>query len=1414
MPRWLRASARVLAWIALWSALVLLIAAIALIGWARSSSGRRRLLAAVVALAERRLDGTLAIGRLEGDLTREIVLRDVRVFDGEGELAASAGALRVRYELLPLIRRRVRISWLRVEDARVHARVNRAGVLNLTTLARSSDQTTRAFSIRVERVLGHAALEYHAVEPAQRWRGELDADASVSVEANAIDVRLFAVTLTAAAPWPGSAVARGGFHVDAGALAADMLEVDARLDAGLHDGLVPGATLRGPVEAELRASGTTRAGLSVSLRARPPGGELRVDAQATRTPPMPLAWSCTVSARALDPAALVVGAPPGRVELDARGDGAGRGGRVVLERLAFDARETRVRARGVVSLAPRLALDATVEARSSDLSRLGVRGLAGRVAANAHVVRDGSRLDLDARVAARGLKVAAARFARLDGAVHVAGLDGTADVRARGFELPRRRLTLDRVALAVASDRGGVAVHADAAGPYDTIATLRAHGPPLVSRVARAQPSLALVVDELLVGPPDQRWRSTRPGQLRFDGDGFTASLALAERDAQQLSVAASWARRSDALAVELSARALDVRPIVGLLAPSLHAPASRLDLDARVSGTTRHPLVTARVGGRVMAWRERGVPELVVAANGRIADHRVKLALDGAASAACVRVRLDAPLSLDGDRPLGADVSATGIDLAWLDRWHALPGALAGLGGGVTVTAHARGTSRHPTLHARLDAPDWSLDALEHARAQVDVDYGGARLETRLSAELGASGRIAATASVPIDLPAAARSRHFLDALPRAAPIAATVRVASLDLGRAPLARAGVRTPLAGRVSASVDVSGTLRDPIADAYVDARDLAIASLRGVDLQARAGYQARRAHAELGAALHGAPVLVADAGVDVDVKTILAGRAWMDSPIRLDASVPSYDLDRSGVKDLSGAIAGRAHVRGTIADPDGEATLHGLALRLAGTSFARVDARLDFGGALEASVDAAQTGGRALHLSARLARAADAPLYARLRASRLALALHHVGALHELDGTLDADLTVSGTRAHPQLSGTLELARGALAIAGDPRHYRDVIVDVAARPGIVKLEQLHARAEDGSLAAHGAVALDGLHPQRIDLYARARRFPFEKNNLSAWVDANVELHGERQHGVMVGELSLTQGKAELPRLTGTRRLQSLGPLEDVMFTDAAAQRAGVEEQALRSLSAHVLARVPGPFRIRSPELQVDLDGELELRLAHGSVELFGQIASDRGHVEVLGRRYRVERARVSFEGTPDPRLDVRLSRDLTGATIAIEIHGTASEPQLELTSDPPVYDTAQILGIVVSGDASHRQIDGRATQQQLVGALSSMILSKLEEQIVPRLPIDVIKVERGDGRGAFSSQGLTRIEVGKHLTSRLYVSYLHQFGTPTGIERVNSNEARVDYRFGGRFQLSTRFGDEGIGSVNFYWVVRF
>ncbi|MCK5799264.1 MAG: translocation/assembly module TamB domain-containing protein [Deltaproteobacteria bacterium] len=84
--------------------------------------------------------------------------------------------------------------------------------------------------------------------------------------------------------------------------------------------------------------------------------------------------------------------------------------------------------------------------------------------------------------------------------------------------------------------------------------------------------------------------------------------------------------------------------------------------------------------------------------------------------------------------------------------------------------------------------------------------------------------------------------------------------------------------------------------------------------------------------------------------------------------------------------------------------------------------------------------------------------------------------------------------------------------------------------------------------------------------------------------------------------------------------------------------------------------------------------------------------------DLSRIEILSKKDDVQCARVRFSGkrVPNPDLDVKLSRRFGDATIFIMVRGTARKPQLELTANPAIYDSSQIVSLIITGRVDPRK----------------------------------------------------------------------------------------------------------------------
>src|SRR5262249_1765532 len=151
-----------------------------------------------------------------------------------------------------------------------------------------------------------------------------------------------------------------------------------------------------------------------------------------------------------------------------------------------------------------------------------------------------------------------------------------------------------------------------------------------------------------------------------------------------------------------------------------------------------------------------------------------------------------------------------------------------------------------------------------------------------------------------------------------------------------------------------------------------------------------------------------------------------------------------------------------------------------------------------------------------------------------------------------------------------------------------------------------------------------------------------------------------------------------------------------------------------------------------FTMRGADVDAELHGGLHLAVRNGQPTLVGLLEAYGGWVELFGRKMTIDHARISFQGRSpiEPSLDGRLTRPYGDTTLIADVTGPSRSPTVALSSDPPTYAPSEIVGLLLSGEPGNTgTLDERSLEQKTVGALSSVVVSKLKQELVPGLPID-------------------------------------------------------------------------------------
>lgn len=1520
-PRTLRR--RILHWVLVAISLVTALVVVALLllhtDWARD-----KIRLEIQSQLQKRIHGTVVIGKLEGDMLDDIVLRDIVVRDRFGQEAVKIGRLRLDYKVRPLLNHHFHAEKLEIDKLEIAARRGPDGKPILADLwIEEPPKEGPQWSVTLEDVRIGGALDLEqaggaverftqvAVDGALRLRQEGTELDLRGIKAHWVNRRLDIGASGAFTMASGGGLAMRNTQIIAGTTTIQVPfamrdrngvvgSFNAAVTAADVRALVPGARLTGSgVLAGFASQEGGDAPLRVVAFGAVGGAALGVVADAA-LPPREMSARGSVFFAGAEPHLIWGGAPAGRLSGWASGSYAGTGvrgatarlelgGKGVLRRVEVDALRLsasldRGRTRAKVTAASplgKLAADAAVqlpgEGETADALVIESAHASGLVKNIAQVERLLGRrpsasgpLAFDARAHGRPRDLAVAlhasspRVSRQD--LHVLSLDldvdlahlpgrpvGTVAVRARDLVKGRQ----SHGPVSVNAELEGRRATADfVAGGRDGFA---ARGTALIADLTSGAPSIEFPT--LAIKTRKLDWKGK--GRLAIGQGGATIAGGVdLSSQAGTVGLDATIERRGATLRgpVDLTA---DVD--LGQLSDALGAPRKLGQPAVQGKATVRaHVTLPAGPGTveadlQAVSWNHlRGASGSLRA---KLAGRRLEAVVDARVDkigAVHAVAEVDTPRALT-DARAWKRMRANAVDTVTIDAdkidLHALASAFDDrrLEAG-TAKVHAelgrglRTGKLDVTLSGTRVKPREDLTIAFEGRAGLELAADQIRVALRVDA--GRRGQI--TLDADLDRPA----RPFDPAVWRQAGTG-VIRQLELQATRIDLAQFEAAAPgrsariqkkeKTGRLPAEVmqrprlDLRGKVDVELS---VGPQGKVIAGRVALD-----GVRARRFAIPISGELRlvaspkdtggsllletgGAPIvrgsLATSLGTEALADLDRIGERLRASPLRVDLEIPTQSVSRlaslAGKWQATGSLSGFVQVRGTASAPVVKAQLHAPGLTAEGVRFARLDldARYQASGWYGRAY-AEQDGGGVLKLEARQGSEVPAGqsrdrLTLRLMAHQFRLAFlsplwnQPGGGLTHLDGVLSARLTAAGTLQQPRVDGWIKVRDGEARYPTALRPLDRMTVDVKIAKSVATIA-VAARSRPGKLKLEGTFAFDRPAASHFDLKLKARDLPVLAGSQLLSVDGNVSSNGRLKNRLWT--ITTTIGKGVVVRLPsqGTSKLHDTAPLEDVTFVDPAglAEAEGRRQAKKTTDAIGVRMKILTDNRIivRGDIVRTDLRVKLVVTMIEGKTSVTGTVDAVRGWVEIIGRRYDIERAWVVFEGEmpPDPRLDVRVSHRFPETTLYIDVVGPLSKPNVAFASDSGQYDQAQLLAMVLGSEPGDTQQDAD-TSHKAAGAAAALIAGQVTTAIKRSgLPIDALKV----GTEAGSEQQISYVTVGKWITDRMFIAYRRRF---TSEVNENQNEGVFQHYFARDWMWEGAAGDRGTASVDLLWVVPF
>jgi hypothetical protein len=422
---------------------------------------------------------------------------------------------------------------------------------------------------------------------------------------------------------------------------------------------------------------------------------------------------------------------------------------------------------------------------------------------------------------------------------------------------------------------------------------------------------------------------------------------------------------------------------------------------------------------------------------------------------------------------------------------------------------------------------------------------------------------------------------------------------------------------------------------------------------------------------------------------------------------------------------------------------------------------------------------------------------------------------------DVRGSVQANVRVFGSGRDPHVEGTVAVRNGEFALPALGTSYRGLHTTLELTADKVVVPRFQILDEDKNpLTIAGELAVHARTVGAVDITIEADNFEVIDNRLGdVGVDAQLKLTGELRRPRIVGDIKIERGRIEVdevlalvasPYPVDVRMDPVVEPGADAATSEAgaseaaraslrtpvrsleaaeqdAAERRAAEEEAsptlMNALSMDVRLQVPDNLVLRGRDLRPGGPGGLALgdvnitvggniratKQPNQTVRLVGTVNTVRGFYEFQGRRFTIERdGRIRFTGleTLDPTLDLRATRLISGVEARVHVRGTASAPELELSSNPP-QDQADILSLIVFNRSINALNEGeRVSLAQRAGAIAGgFVTAPLAQSIGRALDVDLFEIEPVEVGGQLGA-GIT---LGQQVGERLFVKFHQELG---------------------------------------------
>ncbi len=400
---------------------------------------------------------------------------------------------------------------------------------------------------------------------------------------------------------------------------------------------------------------------------------------------------------------------------------------------------------------------------------------------------------------------------------------------------------------------------------------------------------------------------------------------------------------------------------------------------------------------------------------------------------------------------------------------------------------------------------------------------------------------------------------------------------------------------------------------------------------------------------------------------------------------------------------------------------------------------------------------------------------------------------------DVSGSLNWDMSCSGSLPLPQVHGRAQLTKGEFELFQTGtilRNIEGVIELHGDRAEIVRFQATDG--EQGGVQASGDIAFSLDQEPAYTLQASLDQATLIRMEVATGaISGDIKLKGNGNEASVQGDLKAFPINVGIPdpSPSGLEGLNIISVQDTPATPDANdSQKSSPSLAQNTTLDIHV--QIPGGLFVRGRGLDSEWTGDLHIQGTAKRPLIAGHVAIKRGHLNLLTKRFTLDQGRVTFlsKHPPEPELDLTASTSAKDLLAKVHITGKATEPALQLSSEPALPRDEILARILFNRQLSQITPLQAVKLALAVRALTSGDNGGVMGSLRQHMGLDELSIDTDPQSSA--GPGVT-VGAGKYLNEDVY------FKVEKGLEE-NDGRVVVNIRLTPRISIETQAGSEHQG----------